>query len=381
MLLTDEQKMIHETVSTLAARELAPRAAEIDRDGRFPREGLQKLAADGLFGMAVPPSMGGTGTDTVSFVVATEAVSKVCASTALCFVTQREMARAVALAGSDEQKGRLLPALISGEKLAAIAVTEASSGSNTAAISTHAKSDGDDFLINGSKIMITGAGEADVYLTVLRTDQSREPMDLTAILVEKDAPGFSHGTHEDFMGMRGASNGELVYDSCRVPKTCLLGAENGWLGIVPKFGGHGMVGIAAISVGIAQVALDAAVQHAKTREIAGKPIGQQQGVQFLIAEAATEIAAARSLLYAACREMDGPPPHSPISGLMSKIHASQMAVDVTRKAMHVHGGRGYSREMPLERYHRDALSMPVHFPTTESAKSMLAGLIMGMPPH
>ena len=181
--------------------------------------------------------------------------------------------------------------------------------------------------------------------------------------------------------MRGLVNGELIYDKCRVPQTCMFGPENGWPGIAPKFMGYLSAGMAAVSVGIAQAAVDAAVEHAKSREIAGKPIGQQQGIQYLIAEAATEVTAARSLMYAACQQMDGPPPPSPIPTLMSKLHASEMAIEVTRKALQVHGGTGYSRELPLERYHRDAISQSLHGPTTEILKSMLAMMIMGMPPH
>ena len=194
MVLTEEQRMIQESVGQLAARELAPQAARVDKDRIFPREGLRQLAADGLFGMAVPESLGGSGSDAVSFALATEAVAKVCASTALLFTGQRQVARMVALCGTDKQKQRLLPALLNGEKLGGVAVTEACSGVDASAMAMHAKSDGDDLVINGSKIMVAGAGEADVYVTLLRTDRSEAPMDLTAVLVEKDTPGFSFGS-------------------------------------------------------------------------------------------------------------------------------------------------------------------------------------------
>jgi len=380
MNLSEEQKMIQETASKIAQQELAPRAADVDRAKIFPKDGLQKLAEAGFLGITVPAAVGGGGADTLSLVLVAEAIAKGCSSTALVFVTHAVVARALAIVGSDEQKNRLLPALISGNRLGAFASTEPTSGSNPFAITTKAVSDGDDFVVNGTKTFITGAEEAEVYLVLLRTDQARSPADLSALIIEKGTPGFSFGKKEDSMGLRGTSDGELIFQDCRVHRTNLLGEENGYLAVMPKFVGMALVGTAGVSLGIAQVAVDAAIEHAKTREIAGQPIGQYQGVQYLIAETSTALAAARALTYSAAQQMDGPLPPSPLPLYMAKLYATEMAIDVTQKAMQVHGGTGYSCELPLERYYRDARGLTLHFTPSEMLKGMLGKMLMGLPP-
>ncbi len=375
MSFTEEQKMIQDAVSRLAERELAPRAAQTDREGRFPREGLALLAEEGLFGMAVPQALGGSGADTVSFVLATEAVARACPSTALLFVVQRVTARAIALLGTDEQKQRHLPRLMSGAALGAFAVTEPGSGSNTLALSTRAKLDGEHLVLDGTKAMVSAAGEASLYVVVARADGAREPTELTGVLVEKSAPGLSVGSTEDFMGMRGVRNGELVFDQCRVPKSSALGPNHGWLRAAAAFGNHTLLGFSAVSVGIAQAALDAALVHARTREIGGKPLAQQPAIQHLLAASATRLAASRELLLAACREVDEGPSAPPLRSLMSKLDAGAMAEEVTRTALHIHGGTGYSHALPLERYHRDALFSSIQSPTTEFLRTAIAGML------
>jgi alkylation response protein AidB-like acyl-CoA dehydrogenase len=380
MNLSNEQKMIQETANKIALQELAPMAADVDREQIFPRYGLQKLAEAGFLGITVPEVMGGGGSDTLSFVLVAETIAKACPSTALVFITHAVVSRALAIAGSDEQKKRLLPAMTTGRKLAAFAATEPASGSNPFAITTKAGSDGDNFIVNGTKHFITGAEEAEVYLVLLRTDQAKSPADLSALIIEKGTPGFSFGKKENSMGLRGTSDGELTFQDCRIPKTNLLGAENGYLAVMPKFAGLGMVGTAGISLGIAQAAVDAAVKHAKTREIAGQSIGHYQGVQYLIAETSTALAAARALSYSAAQQLDGTPPPSPLPLYMAKLYATEMAIDVTQKALQVHGGTGYSRELPLERYYRDARGLTLHFTPSEMLKGMLGKMLMDMPP-
>ncbi len=380
MNLTNEQKMIQETAMKIAQQELMPRAVDVDRKQIFPRYGLQKLAEAGFLGMTVPEAMGGGGSDTLSFVLVAEAIAQACASTALVFITHSVVARALAVAGSDEQKKCFLSELVAGKKMAAFAATEPGSGSNPFAIATKAGSDGDNFIVNGTKVFITGAEEADVYLVLLRTDQAKGPADLSALIIEKGTPGFSFGKKEDSMGLRGASDGELIFQDCKVSKTNLLGEENGYLAVMPRFVGLALVGTAGISSGIAQSAVDAAVEHARTREIAGQSIGQYQGVQYLIAEMNTALAAARALMYSAAQQMDGPPPPSPLPIYMAKLYATEMAIDVTQKALQVHGGTGYSRELPLERYYRDARGLTLHFTPSEMLKGMLGKMLMGMPP-
>jgi alkylation response protein AidB-like acyl-CoA dehydrogenase len=378
--LNDDQKMIQETATQIAQKELTPTSAQRDIEGTFPKDGLQKLAEAGFLGMVVPKPMGGSGADIFSFVLATEAIAKACPSTALVFITHNIVARALAIAGSDEQKSRFLPAMIAGDRFGAFAATEPNSGSNPFAIATKATSDSDEFIVNGNKIFITGAEEAEVYLVVLRLDKAKAPPELTALFIEKGAPGFSFGKKEDLMGLRASSDGELIFQDCRVPKANLLGEENGYLAVMPKFAGLAMVGAAAISLGIAQAAVEAAVEHAKTREVAGQPIGQYQGIQYLIAEISTSLAAARALTYSAAQQLDGPQPPSPLPLYMAKLHATETAIEVAHKALQVHGGTGYSRELPLERYYRDARGLTLHFTPSEMLKGMLGRMLMGMPP-
>lgn len=380
MDLTEEQKMVQSTASNIAKQELAPRAARVDREQLFPKEGLQKLAEASFLGLTVPEAMGGGGADTLSFVLAAEAIAGGCASTALLFLSHALIARALAAAGSDEQKKRFLPTLINGVRLGALAATEPTSGSNPLAIMTKAVASGTDFVVNGTKTFITGAGEAEVYLVILSTDESKSPADLSALIIEKGTPGFSFGKKEDFMGLRGASNGELIFDNCRVPRANLLGPEKGYMAIAPAFAGPAMLGMAGISLGIAQTAVNAALEHAKTRQIAGQSIGQYQGIQYLIAEMSTALAAARALTYSAAQQLDAQRPPSPLPLYMAKLHATEMAIEVTNKALQVHGGTGYSRQLPVERYYRDARGLTLHFTPTEMLKGVLGKMLMGMPP-
>jgi alkylation response protein AidB-like acyl-CoA dehydrogenase len=380
MNFTAVQKMIMNTASKVSCENLEPIAKDMDRELKFPREGLNRLAEKEFMGLCVPEALGGAGADTLSFVLATEAIAKGCPSTALIYLTHSVAARAVVVGGTDELKEKLLPGMISGEKLGAFASTEPNSGANPFAVSTNAKTDGDEFIVNGSKTFITSAKEADAYVVVLKTDKAQNPANLTALMVEKDTPGFTFGNIEDNMGLRGTSDGELFFEDCRVPKSNLIGEENGYLDIMPKFIGLGFVGVSAISIGIAQAAFEASKQHAMTREIAGQAIGNYQGIQFMLAEMNTSIEAARNFTYNVATTLDGPPTGPPLPLYSSKLFATEMALDVTQKALQIHGGHGYSREMPLERYYRDARGLTLHFSPTEMLKGMMGKMLMSMPP-
>jgi butyryl-CoA dehydrogenase len=380
MNLSDAQKKIQTAARDLSLKELAPQAAWVDKERSFPLDGLNKLGLAGFLGLTIPQALGGGGADNVSFVLAIEAIAKSCASTALVFLTHSLATRALAMAGNDEQKQRFLPAMISGEKLGALALTEAASGSNSLAIATKAVADGDSYIVNGTKTLITGAEQAQVYIVVLRTDEAKAPLDLSAIIIEKGTSGFSFGKKADFMGLCGASNGDLVFENCRVPKTNLLGPENGYINVSPAYASHAMLGMAAISLGIAQAAVDAATEHAKTRQNGGKPISSYQGIQFLIAEMTTALAASRELTYSAAQQLDSQQPRSPLPLYMAKFNATEMAIDVANKALQVHGGTGYSRELPLERHYRDARGLTLHFSTSEKLKEMVGKMLLGLPP-
>jgi butyryl-CoA dehydrogenase len=270
--------------------------------------------------------------------------------------------------------------MVSGAKLGAFASTEPNSGANAFAIGTKAVTDGDEFIVNGSKTFITSAQEADAYMVLLKTDKAQSPANISALIIEKDTPGFTFGNIEDNMGLRATSDGELFFEDCRVPRSNLIGEENSYLDVMPKFIGLALVGAAAISIGIAQSAFEASIEHAKTREVAGQVIGEHQGIQFMLAEMSTSIEAARNLTYNVARSLDGPPAGPPFPLYNTKLFATEMALDVTQKALQIHGGHGYSREMPLERYYRDARGLTLHFTPTEMMKGMLGKMLMGMPP-
>ncbi|MFX1240689.1 MAG: acyl-CoA dehydrogenase family protein [Promethearchaeota archaeon] len=380
MNLSDAQKKIQAAASDLSLKELAPQAAQVDKERSFPSDGLNKLGTAGFLGLTVPQTLGGGGADSLSFVLATEAIARSCASTALVFLTHSLVIRAIALAGTEEQKKRLLSAMIAGERIGALAVTEAASGSNSLAVATKAVADGDRLIVNGMKTLITGAEQAQIYIVVLRTDGAKAPLDLSAIIIEKGTPGFSFGKKSDFMGLCGISNGVLVFDNCRVPKTNLLGPENGYMSVGPAYASHAMLGMAAISLGIAQAAVDTATEHAMTRQNGELPISSYQSIQFLIAEMNTALAASRALTYSAAQQLDSQQPPSPLPLYMAKLNATEMAIDVTNKALQVCGGTGYSREFPLERYYRDARGLTLHFTNSEKLKGMLGKMLLGLPP-
>jgi alkylation response protein AidB-like acyl-CoA dehydrogenase len=380
MNLTDEQKLIVDTVNKIAESSLAPKTPEIDREGKFPIEGIKALAEAGFLGMTVPKPLGGSGADTLSYVLAMEAMSKSCPSTGLIMTTHSVVSRAILAAGSDEMKQKYLPDLVTGKNLGALAATEAGSGSNSMGIATKATKDGDEFVINGAKSFITSAGQADVYIVIMRTAEAKAPPQLTAFLIEKDTPGFTVGSFEDTMGLRGTSDGELIFEDCRIPAANMLGPEHGYMEIMPRFLGLGLVGTAGISLGIGQAAVDASIEHAKSREVMGQAIGNYQGLQFMIAEMSTKLTAARSLAYSAAQQMDAPEPPSPFPIYMSKLFATETAIDIAHKALQIHGGTGYSRELPIERYYRDARGLTLHYGPSEALKDVIGKMLLGMFP-
>jgi alkylation response protein AidB-like acyl-CoA dehydrogenase len=379
MQLSEQQVLIQRTADSIATQELVPRASKVDKEQMFPTESLNRLAQSGFMGLTVPEELGGGGADSLSFVLVMESLGRGCGSTALVYLTHAIVAKLVASAGNEEQKGRLLPPMVAGKKLGALAATESSSGSNALAIKSRAIGNGSSFVVNGSKTFITSAEEADIYVVILGTDLAKGPADLSALVLERGMPGFTFGKKEEFMGLRGAANGELVFTDCKVPRTNLLGPENGYVGISAAYAGLAMLGMAGLSLGIAQAAVDAATQYAKARQIGGQAISQFQGIQYLISEMTISLAAARAFAYSAAAQLDQKQA-SPLPAYMAKLHATEAAIDIANKALQVHGGTGYSRDLPVERYYRDARGLNVHFTPTEVLKGMLGKMLMGMPP-
>ncbi|MFQ5825772.1 MAG: acyl-CoA dehydrogenase family protein [Dehalococcoidia bacterium] len=378
--LTEEQKMIRETAHDLALLELGPRAEEADGYYLFPWDGVRQLAEAGLMGMLLPPPYGGSGADTLSFVLAAEELAQGCANTALVFVTHVAASRGVLIGGQDPLKGELLPLLAKGEKLLGFAATEADSGANPIAIQTTAKLDGDHYVVNGSKIYITGVEEMHYYLTVLRTAPGPGPAGLSALIIEKDIPGFSTGRKFLRLGMNGTASGELFFADCSVPRGHLVGEEGNYLPLGFAVGTVAVLGASAIAVGLAQAALDATLQHGKQRVIAGQPLGNYQAVQLMVAEMSVAVEAARNLLYGAVFAVDNAPPGPPIAAMKAKLFCTEMALQVIDKALRVHGGQGYTKEFPLERYYRDARGLTLHFTPTEMLKAQLGQMLMGLMP-
>lgn len=375
--LTIEQKLIQQTANEIAQKELAPRAAETDRTYTFPWDGLRRLAAAGMLGMTVPLNYGGGSADTLSFVLATEEIAKACASTALIIVSHAAVCKCILTGGNEAQKKRFLPSLARGEKIGAFAVHEENSGAVASAIETMAVADGDYYIVNGSKIFITNAGEAEIFLVLVRTNKLKGPQGISLLVIEKGTPGFSLGVEYKKMGLNGVSSRELVFQGCRVPRENLLGREGEGLQIVANaIVGFGFLGAAAISLGIAQKALDASIKHGKRRVIAGQPIGAHQGIRYLIAEMSIAVDAARSLLYWTVSKSEDTSSYRIVDALKAKLFASEMAVEVTNKALQVHGGHGYSNDLPIERYYRDARGLTLHFKTSELLKEDIGKTLM-----
>lgn len=379
MVMSVATKQIKQLAQEIAREKLAPLASRLDRDFAYPREGLRQLAEAGLMGITVPAAWGGAGIDTISFVGATEEIARVCANTALVFVTHLTACAGIMVGGKKHLKEALLPLLAKGDKIGAFAATESGCGANVFALQTAARRDGDDkYRVTGSKVFITSGGEADVYLVAVRTAPG--PAGLSLLLVEKDTPGLTFGRKDRRLGMNGTSSCEMFFDDCPVPVDNLLGQEGGYMAVAMPMVGVALLGTAAIGVGLAQAALDASIEHAKSRKVNGQSLGGYQGIQFLISEMSTEIEAGRCLLQEAAQARDIGPDPLPILPFQAKYFATKMAIDVTNKALQMHGGQGYTQDLPVERYFRDARGLTLHFTPSEMLKETLGKMLLGMFP-
>jgi alkylation response protein AidB-like acyl-CoA dehydrogenase len=377
--LTEDQKLVKETARKIAQKELVPRASEIDKTHSFVREGLNKLKEADVLGLVIPSEYGGMGMDILSFVLAVEEIAKACASTALAVVSHCICSYIILCAGNNEQKKKYLPSMAKGERLSAFCVHESNCGSNALALETRATSEEDAYIVNGSKIFITNAQEAEIYAVLVRTDPSKGPQGISMLLIEKGAEGFSFGKKEEKMGLNGTSSRELFFQDCRVPKENLLTKEGEGLKIVSQaIIGFGFFGAAAISLGLAQAALDASLKHAKERVIAGSPIGANQLTQALITEMSLGVDTVRVFLYSAASKRDADLTGSILDALKVKLYASEMAIDITNKAIQIYGGHGYCKDFPLERYYRDARGLTLHFKTTELLKADIGRILIGV---
>lgn len=363
--LTEEQEMLRKMVREFAENEVEPTARERDEEERFDRDIFDQMAELGLTGIPWPEEYGGIGSDFISYCIAVEELSRVCASTGVTLSAHLSLASWPIFAyGTEEQKKNHLKRLATGEALGAFALSEPGAGSDVAAMKTTAEKDGDHYVINGSKSWITNGGEAEIYVVFAKTDPEARHRGISAFIIEKGTEGFSFGKKEKKLGIRSSPTTELIFENCRIPKENLLGEEGEGFKIAMRTLDGGRNGIAAQAVGIAQGALDAAIGYAKEREQFGKPIAHNQAISFKLADMATEIEAARLLTYqAAWLESNGKPYGT--QSAMSKLYAGDVAMRVTVEAVQIFGGYGYTKDYPVERYMRDAKITQIYEGTQE----------------
>ena len=373
--LSEEHEMIRKMVRDFAKNEVAPTAAERDEEERFDKGLFDKMAELGLTGIPWPEEYGGIGSDYVAYCIAVEELSRVCASTGVTLSAHTSLASwPIFKFGTEEQKQRYLRPLATGEKIGAYGLTEPGSGSDSGAMRTMARRDGDDYILNGSKIFITNGGVADTYVVFALTDPEKKQKGTSAFIIEKDFEGFSVGKKEKKLGIRSSPTTEIIFEECRVPKENLLGEEGDGFKIAMMTLDGGRNGIAAQAVGIAQGALDAAIEYAKERVQFGKPISAQQGVGFKLADMATSVEAARLLTYqAAWLESQGLPYGK--ESAMSKLFAGDAAMRVTTDAVQIFGGYGYTKDYPVERFMRDAKITQIYEGTQEIQRLVISRML------
>jgi alkylation response protein AidB-like acyl-CoA dehydrogenase len=369
--LTDEQREIRDLIRDIARERIAPRAAEIDRSAEFPWDVVELYRENDLFGILYDEEYGGIGASAVMALVAVEEVSKVCATSGLIIAVQELGSLGIKLAGTEEQKQRFLPKLASGEWLAAYALTEPGSGSDSAAMRSTAARDGDEYVLNGGKRFITNAGVASLYTVFAKTDPSIGHDGISAFVVEADSPGFQVGRIEPKMGIKGSTTGEVFFNDCRIPAANLLGDEGEGFKIAMRILDRSRPGIAAQALGIAQGATDYALEYAKSRETMGKPIAQHQLIAAKLADMETKCEAARGLLYRCGQLIDEGADVTKISA-QAKLYCSDIAMEVTTDAVQVLGGYGYISEYPVERMMRDAKITQLYEGTNEIQRLVIA---------
>jgi alkylation response protein AidB-like acyl-CoA dehydrogenase len=372
--LSDEQRELRDLVRTLARERIAPRAAEIDASHEFPWDVVELFREQGLFGLLFDEEVGGTGTGALLALIAIEEVSKVCATSGLILAVQELGSLGLKLDGSPEQRAAWLPRLASGDVLGAYALTEAGSGSDSAAMRTTARLEGDEYVLDGSKRFITNAGVAGLYTLFGKTDPEAGHAGISAFLVEADTPGFHVARLEEKLGIAGSTTGELVFDGCRVPSANLLGEEGAGFRLAMRILDRSRPGVAAQALGIAQGATDYALEYARTRETMGKPIAEHQLIAAKLADMETACEAARGLLYRFGRMVDAGVPEAELTkaSAMAKLMCGDVAMEVTTEAVQILGGYGYVKEYPVERFMRDAKITQIYEGTQEVQRLVIA---------
>ncbi len=375
--LSDEQQMVQAMAREFAESAVRPIAAEIDRDARFPHETVKRMGELGLMGIAIPEKWGGSGADTVSYVVALEEIAKACASHAVVMSVNNSLyCDPLYTYGTDAQRERFLRPVAAGHAHGCFALTEPQAGSDATNQHSIAARDGDHYVLNGRKLFITNGREASFALVFCQTDRAAGHHGISAFVVEKGAPGFGVSKTEDKLGIRASDTAELVFDDCRVPAASRLGEEGHGFGIAMGTLDGGRIGIAAQAVGIAAGAYERALAYARERKSFGVPIGQHQMVQWMLADMATAIDGARLLTLRAATLKDAGRPFT-TAAAMAKLFASEAAMKVTTDAVQVHGGYGFIRDYEVERYFRDAKITQIYEGTSQIQKLVIAREVLG----
>ncbi len=375
--LTKEQEFVRKMVNDFATTEVEPLAADIDAEHRFPEETVEKMANYGLLGVPFPTEYGGAGGDHISYAITVEELSKKCASTGvICSAHTSLCCWPIFNWGTEEQRQKYLPGLLSGKKLGAFGLTEPNAGTDASGQQTRAEDCGDYWLLNGAKVFITNGGYADVFVVMAMTDKSKGNHGISSFIVEKGDEGFSIGKTEDKMGICASSTTELIFQNCKIPKDRLLGEVGDGFKVAMSTLDGGRIGIASQALGIAQGALDVTVEYMKARKQFGKSLSKFQALQFVVADLATQIEAARLLVYRAADMKDKHLPYGPAAA-MAKLFAAETAMHVTTKCVQLHGGYGYTKDYPVERMMRDAKITEIYEGTSEVQRMVIAASVLG----
>jgi butyryl-CoA dehydrogenase len=375
--LTKEQEFVRKMVREFAVNEVEPIAADIDREHRFPTETVEKMARYGLLGVPFPTEYEGAGGDHISYAITVEELSRVCASTGvICSAHTSLCCWPIFAWGTEEQKAKYLPDLLSGRKLGAFGLTEPGAGTDSAGQQTRAVLDGDEYVLNGSKVFITNGGYAETFVVMAMTDKSKGNRGITAFIVEKGDEGFSIGKTEDKMGICASSTTELVFKDCRIPADRVLGKVGQGFKVAMSTLDGGRIGIASQALGIAQGALDVTVDYMKARKQFGKKLSEMDALRQVVADLATKIEAARLLIYQAADMKDKHMNYGPKSA-MAKLFAAETAMEVTTKCVQLHGGYGYTKDYPVERMMRDAKITEIYEGTSEVQRIVIAASVLG----
>ncbi len=384
--LSKKHEMARQLFKEFAETEVAPLAQETDETEQFPEETVKKMGKSGFLGIPVPKEYGGQGADILTYIMCVEELSKVCGTTGVVVSAHTSLCVDPILTyGTEEQKKKYLPDLCSGKKVGAFGLTEPGAGTDAQGVQTKAVLDGDEWVLNGSKCFITNGKYADVYIIIAYTDivedrRGRKVKKFSAFIVDKDTPGFTFGTKEKKMGIRGSATYELIFQDCRIPKDALLGPQGKGFPIAMHTLDGGRIGIASQALGLAEGALEKTIEYTKERKQFGRSISAQQNTQFQLADMATKVEAAKNLVYRAALKKqefaNGAKVSYSVEAAMAKLYAAEVAMEVTTKAVQLHGGYGYIREYDVERMMRDAKITEIYEGTSEVQRMVISGSLL-----